>query len=1183
MQGSPNQPQPGRRWPVLPALILGLLVGGAALDSAAHAPPSVVPGSLPSLQDVEGLPSAPARSTDPADALAPASAEPPGAALADPVATARIKQDFGRLPMHFEPNVGQSAEEVRYLARGAGYSLFLTDTEAVLVLQPGRATALADHAGDQPPDVKASYPSSGTGAEPPVEHPHPDSNRPPWPHRGFEPGRAVGASGAGRLHPEHANRTDAQGQGDPPGVTPVRMRLEGATRNPAPRITGLERRPGISNYYLGKDPAKWHSGVPHYAKVQYDQVYPGIDLVFYGNPRELEYDLVVAPGADPSQIRLAFEGADALRIDAEGNLVLAVAGGEILHRAPRIYQRVDGRERAVAGHYVLLEGDPADGAAGTDVVGMADAGTVSAVGFVLAAYDPAEPLVIDPVVVYSTYLGGSSFELGYGIAVDGASNAYVTGTTYSTDFPVVNARYTELRGEQDAFVTKLDAGGQGPVYSTYLGGSQIDNGYGIAVDSVGNAYVTGATRSADFPTVNARYPLLSHVEDAFVTKLDAEGQGPVYSTYLGGSLFDWGTGIAVDGASNAYVTGTTYATDFPVVNARYPGLRGEGDAFVTKLDAGGQGPVYSTYLGGSRADAGNGIAVDSVGNAYVTGWTGSADFPTVNACYSHLRGYADAFVTKLDAEGQGPVYSTYLGGSLMDLGGGIAVDGASNAYVTGQTYSADFPVFNALYPLLSGAADAFVTKLDAGGQGPVYSTYLGGTDRWLYGDRQGERGEGIAVDSAGNAYVTGVTYSVDFPAVNACYSQLRGYADAFVTKLDAGGQGPVYSTYLGGSEGEQISGESGYGIAVDGAGNAYVTGRTKAGDFPTDNARYPQLSGRDDAFVTKIDSSDIVNLTVTRTGNGTVNSTPSGIACGWDCAKAYPAGTRVILTATAAAGSRFAGWGNACTGTAATCTLVLSSSTRVTVTFNPPTLSRAFSVGLYRPDSSTFFLLYAHSGGPANVTFRFGPAGRGWLPLTGDWNGDGRTTVGLYNPAAGTFYLRNTHGGGVADATFAFGSGGHGWLPLTGDWDGDGRTTVGLYNPSTGTFYLRNANAGGPANVTFGFGPAGRGWLPLTGDWDGDGRTTVGLYDPSAGTFYLRNANAGGSADMAFAFGPRGRGWLPLTGDWDGDGPTTVGLYNPSTGTFYLRNANAGGSANVTFGFGPAGAGWTPLTGDWVR
>jgi len=702
---------------------------------------------------------------------------------------ARIQKSYGRLPMHFEPNLGQTADEVKYVARGPGYTLFLTADEAVLALRPGRPAS--------------------------------DRADPRHPRRPFDPAM---------MTPNDASAV--------PGAV-IRTRLEGATRNPAPQPEGMEKLPGISNYFLGNDPAQWRTHVPHYQRVRYPNVYPGIDLVYYGNPQRLEHDFIVAPGADPAVIQLAISGAEQATVNAEGDLVLTVPGGEIIQQAPKIYQIIDGQPQAVAGRYVLREVAP--GAPPTVNVAAAEPAPPPLwVGFEVAQYDSKRPLVIDPVLVYSSYLGGSDGEGGYAITVDSAGHAYVTGSTRSIDFPTVNAPYPYLSGSRDAFIFKLNADGSAAVYSTYLGGSDEDWGEGITVDGAGNAYVTGATRSIDFPTVNAPYPhFQGGYSDAFVFKFNADGSAAVYSTYLGGSDEDWGEGIAVDSAGHAYVTGSTYSTDFPTVNAPYPYLSGSRDAFIFKLNADGSAAVYSTYLGGSDSDWGAGIAVDGAGNAYVTGDTYS-DFPTVNAPYPHFQGgYSDAFIFKLAANGSAAVYSTYLGGSDEDWGYAITVDGAGNAYVTGSTYSTDFPTVNAPYPYLSGSRDAFVFKLNADGSAAVYSTYLGGSDSdWGYA---------IAVDGAGNAYVTGATRSIDFPTVNAPYPHFQGgYSDAFVFKFNADGSAAVYSTYLGGSDEDW-----GEGIAVDSAGHAYVTGSTYSTDFPTVNALYSYFEGLD-AFIAKI-------------------------------------------------------------------------------------------------------------------------------------------------------------------------------------------------------------------------------------------------------------------------------------------------------------------------------------------
>ncbi len=494
--------------------------------------------------------------------------------------------------------------------------------------------------------------------------------------------------------------------------------------------------------------------------------------------------------------------------------------------------------------------------------------------------------MIDPTVTlaYSTYLGGTGDDEGYGIAVDLAGSAYVTGSTFnSPDFPTKNPEQAaNAGGIGDAFVTKLSPDGSSLLYSTYLGGRDIDTGLGVAVDSAGSAYVTGETSSADFPTtpnaVQAAKPGVRGSFDAFVTKLSPDGSSLVYSTYLGGSANDLGFGIAVDSAGSAYVTGATNSTDFPTqgpLQAHNAG-NGEDDAFVAKLNPAGSALVYSTYLGGAIEDVGSGIAVDSAGSAYVTGRTESSDFPTtpntVQAANAGGFGTYDAFVTKLSPDGSSLVYSTYLGGRDTDYGFGIAVDSAGSAYVTGATDSTDFPSKNPEQAANAGGIfDAFVTKLSPDGKSLVYSTYLGGTSS--------DQGNGIAVDSAGSAYVTGTTYSTDFPTSNPYQATNRaaanGGSNAFVTKLSSDGSALAYSTYLGGSMGNSdasLIGDSGAGVAVDSTGSAYVTGITSSSDFPTTaNAEKPAFAGLENAFVTKLAPFGALNQTLSvQTAGGAV-------------------------------------------------------------------------------------------------------------------------------------------------------------------------------------------------------------------------------------------------------------------------------------------------------------------------
>src|SRR5579864_2669473 len=691
-----------------------------------------------------------------------------------PPAQAHANAAYGQLPLSFEANQGQTDSRVNFLSHGAGYSLFLTPSQAVLSLKHGDATNV------------------------------------------------------------------------------VRMRLVGS--NPASRSVGLEKQAGVSNYLIGNDPSKWHTNIANYAEAAYRNIYRGINLVYHGDQQQLEYDFVVRPGADPRAIRLAFDGTQGKTIDAQGNLVLHTTGGDVVEHAPVAYQMIHGVRYPVASRFVLKR----DGQ----------------VGFAVGRYDHGQPLVIDPVMSYSTYLGGNGNDFGNAITVDGAGNAYVTGVTSAANFPTKNPLQSKSGGLQDVFVTKLNATGTGLVYSTYLGGSGQDFGQGIAIDGAGNAYVAGFTASANFPTTSNAFQTAIVTGagrfDAFLAKLNPNGSALLYSTYLGGSGDDRGLGVAADGAGNAYVTGFTGSTsDFPHTAGAFQATSGGGtDAFVAKLNTSASGAaslVYSTYLGGTGFDTAYGIALDSAGNAYVTGKTRSNDgtqpndFPIAGQPLQPIGGGGeDAFVTKVNSTGSALVYSTYLGGLGTDVGNAIAVDKATGeAYVLGSTTSADFPVMNAYQSTYSGSGDAFVSRLSATGSSLVYSTYLGGT-AWDGGDDINPDG-GIAVDTAGNAYVTSFTTSSNFPTKNplpgqSAYHGTSSHADVFVAKIDTSQSAAaslIFSTYLGGGDDEE-----GFGIAMDAAGNIYLTGETQSNDFPVTKTAFQRTKSGGihvtEAFVTKI-------------------------------------------------------------------------------------------------------------------------------------------------------------------------------------------------------------------------------------------------------------------------------------------------------------------------------------------
>jgi hypothetical protein len=633
------------------------------------------------------------------------------------------------------------------------------------------------------------------------------------------------------------------------------MKFRGA--NNVSHISGLEKLSRTTNYFVGRDPSKWRTSVANYARVEYPAIYPGIDLVYYGKDHELEYDLIVQPTARPSDIRIDFSGIGCtpkIHLDSHGDLTVRTMDGEVRMHRPLVYQRGRNDEEVrIQAHYVITKG-PVRSIKKNQEVALR-----------VGNYDQSEPLIIDPVMTFSTFLGGSSFDTAKAVAVDSTGNVYVVGGTFSTDFPTVNPIQPNLHGSNgDAFVTKINAAGTAILYSTYLGGSFTQQANGVAVDSAGNAYLVGQTASNDFPVTQGAFDTScsscgTNSGVAFVSKLDSTGSQLVYSTYLGGTggdaTGDRGDAIAVDAAGLAYVTGGSFSPDYPTTPGAFQRAR-IGDmeqVFVTVLNTGGSALNYSTYVGGGE---GFGIAVSASGNAYVAGATDTATFPTtagaLQTTFGGPGGSAnDAFITQLNSSGSALVYSTFLGGTSEDYAGGVAIDEAGNAYVTGQTYSTNFPVKNAFQQTLKGQANAFVAKLNTAGSALVYSTYLGGSND--------DDGDAIAVDSGGDAYVTGFTESTDFPLVGALQGTYGGSMDAFLTVVGSNGI-PSFSTFLGG----QLTDE-GNGIAVDSSGNVYLTGLTQSIDFPVLNALQPSLaissnhacnpSPCPDAFLTKFSAS----------------------------------------------------------------------------------------------------------------------------------------------------------------------------------------------------------------------------------------------------------------------------------------------------------------------------------------
>ncbi len=749
------------------------------------------------------------------------------------------------LPMQFESNVGQTCDSVRFLARGPGYTLFLTPTQTVLSLRPGR-----------------------------------------------EEGRSVGNSGS-----SVAAVRDRRPQGSSleTDVTPAVLRMTLLGANPGPQVEGLDALPSTVNYFVGNDPHQWRSAIPTFGKVKYHQVYPGVDLVYYGNQRQVEYDFLVSAHADPKRIALGFSGADRLEIDSFGDLVARLPGGTVRWHKPFAYQDTPAGRREIAAGFVMKKRQQ--------------------VGFEIAAYDVGRPLIIDPQLVYSTYLGGGGSDYIGGIAVDGSGSVYVVGDTTSLNFPTNTPYQSASAGLRDVFVTKLDPSGSSLVYSTYLGGSSNEFAGGIALDSSGNAYLTGQTDSPNFPLKNAVQAVNNGFSDAFVAKLGPLGTNLVYSTYLGGNGDDGGNAIAADNSGNAYVTGVTYSrgvgiSPFPTTHGAFQadnggGVGGGSDAFVTKFDTNGA-LVYSTFLGGHSSEAGNGIALDSSGNACVAGVVEdttsfppalpSSDFPILNAFQPNFNpgitdpfaaGTKDGFVTKLNATGTALIFSTFLGGGFDDSAHAIAVDAANRVYVVGETYSTNFPILNAAQPILGGLspenslppADAFVTVLDTNGASLRYSTYLGGSgfesgfDSYRFG---------MGIDQFGYIYLAGWTDSPGAPDPNdpsvvpfpispgADQTNSMGLVgDAFSAKINPavpGSNSLVYATFLSGTSDNRAT-----AVAVDSSGNFYVAGFTSSTDFPVANALEATYNGGSyDGFIAKFSSPPDLSVAMTPSTNPVV-------------------------------------------------------------------------------------------------------------------------------------------------------------------------------------------------------------------------------------------------------------------------------------------------------------------------
>ena len=785
-----------------------------------------------------------------------ASSTPPGTGGARPASSkdnSRWAETYGKLPMSFEENMGQTAREVRYVSHGGKYDLFLTSQEAVVALHP-----------------------SG--------------------HLDFSPRHRFATIRA--LHEARRNARQAD------RTTVLRLELEGA--NPQTQIAGTDPLPGKVNYFTGNDPRKWHTDVPTYAKVKYSGVYPGIDLIFYGNPHSLEYDFIVAPGANPEAVALNVKGARKMRINSRGDVIVSVPDGEVVLQKPVIYQQAKGERREVAGGYVIASNHR--------------------ITFSVPNYDRREPLVLDPVLNYSTYVGGTSNDNAFGIALDSNGDAFIAGASSSTDFPTTSNAFmpqplaSNVGGAVAAFVAELNPAGNTLLYSSYIAGSTPGEiAFGVAADPTGKAvYVTGQTFSPDFPTTSTIAGFKTGTNagavngTSFLVKLDptqATGANSfVYSTFIGGTngtIGDLGQAVAADSSGVAYVVGFTDSTPgntlatFPVVNGFQTTLNNSnGNAFLAKIDTtkSANALLYSTYLGGNGVnfagggglgigDAAFGVTIDSSGKAYIAGSTSSTDFNTLGTANGKFLTYPAgnttdaAFFCQVDTTklaNLSLLYLTYLGGTGPDFGFAIALGPNNVAYLTGQTGSLNFPLSAGAFQTTGSASGVvFVSLIDTAqsvANSLTHSTFLGGNG--------GDDGRGIQADSQGNAYVAGATSSGDFPVSAGAFQPklaTGAFGNGFVSKLDPTLSSLLYSSYFGGGgDANNQDLDTADGIAIDSSSppHAFIAGQTFSTNLPVAGTPVAPLHAglngtASDAFVAKL--SLIPTLTITPAAGSTID------------------------------------------------------------------------------------------------------------------------------------------------------------------------------------------------------------------------------------------------------------------------------------------------------------------------
>ena len=961
----------------------------------------------------------------------------------------------------FEANQGQTASHVDFVARGPGYGLFLTPTEAVFSLSP--AAAALD------PDA---------------------------------------------LHGARADRLA-------PSV--LRMALIGG--NPAPEATGENLLDGTSHYFTGKDPEKWQRNVSRFGKVRYAEVYPGVDMVYYGADGKLEYDFIVAPGRDPGKIALDFKGVEGIRLDEAGNLLLKTAHGDLVQHKPVIYQLVDGARRMIEGAYALLGGN--------------------GVGFKLGQYDLNLPLVIDPVLSYSTYVGGDGWDSVAAIGVDAAGNTYVAGNTNSIEFPWDMGNDSEFSGIYDAYVCRFTAAGGKP-YCAYIGGTGDDAAWALAVGGNGSAYVGGFTSSTDFPVINAQQPnpAAGTNGDAFVLKIDPTGTMLAYSTYYGGNDADVVRALAVDDQGAAYITGNTWSwQNFPITaGVLQPVDPADVDAFVAKFNNSGA-LAFSSYLGGSGNDQGRGITLDKNRNIYVSGMTAStnfavtaaSNFPTPSAVQPLNAGGNDAFIAKLNPTGSALLYGTYLGGTGDEWGYGLQLDAAGNIHLAGFTSSTDFPTtVGAIQRTYGGDQDGFLTKLNANGSQFVYSTYLGGSGR--------DDLRHLVLDPAGNAYLAGDSVSPDFPLVNPLQSMNE--QQGVLAKIDPTGKKLMSSTALGGSGWDLIT-----GVARSMDGTLHVSGYTVSTNFPLASAFQATNSsatidpGVPDIFFTRITDATLASWRGDFDGDGASDilwhNAATGAGSIWPSANGAQARTLTRVTDLnwhIVAVADFNGdgksdilWRNALTG----------------------------SNTIWR--SGDYALQQAVTG-VTNTNWKIAGAG--------DFDGDRKADILWRDTATGTNAIwlaaNNATQRAVTGVTNL------GWEVIgVNDFNGDRRADILWRNTSNAQTAIWNTgNSATSASIT---GVLGTDWRIVgIADFDGDGKADILWRNAATGNNTIWRSGAS-STQQAVAPIPN-YDWHPVgTGDYNKDGKADILWRHRANGNNTIWRS---GNSTTIQAVSPAGLDW---------